>query len=143
MKESDFQTAFRDKNTMPGVFELKFCKGKSLPFSALAKHQEEALFAASSPEGLFHKITDQPVFAGSKVRFTKPKPFDCFRLRNMDAFVVVMWWVPRKKKKVYYIRIQNWILARKEARRKSITEKIAYRYAIKIDDYFKKKKAKI
>jgi len=143
MKESDFQTAFRDKNTIHGVFELKFCKGKSLPFSALAKHQEEALLAASSPEGLFHKITDQPIFAGSKVRFTKPKPFDCFRLRNMDAFVVVMWWVPRKKKKVYYIRIQNWILARKEARRKSITEKIAYRYAIKIDDYFKKKKAKI
>ena len=52
MKESDFQTAFRDKNTMPGVFELKFCKGKSLPFSALAAHQEEALLASSSKEGL-------------------------------------------------------------------------------------------
>ena len=142
MKESDFQTAFRDKNTIHGVFELKFCKGKSLPFSALAAHQETALLAASSHAGFFHKITDQPVFAGSKVRFTKPKPWDCFLLKNMDAFVVVMWWVPVKKKKAYYIRIQDWILAREKAGRKSITEKIAYRYAVKIDDYFKKKGVK-
>ena len=142
MKESDFQTAFRDKNTIHGVFELKLCKGKSLPFSALADHQETALLAASSPEGLFHKITDQPIFAGSKVRFTKPKPFDCFMLKNTNAYVVVMWWVPRKKKKAYYIRIQDWILASGKAGRKSITEDIARIYAVKVVDYFKKKKAK-
>ena len=143
MKESDFQTAFRDKNTIHGVFELKFCKGKSLPFSALVKHQEEALLEASSSEGVFHKITDQPIFKNedikTKTRFTKKKPFDCFLLKNTNAYVVVMWWVPRKKKKAYYIRIQDWILARGKAGRKSITEDIARIYAVKIEDYFKGK----
>ena len=77
MKESNFQTEFGKRNRVHGVFELKFCKGKSFPFKNIEEHQEKALLAASK-DGLYHKITDQPVFAGSGVRFTKLKPFDCF-----------------------------------------------------------------
>ena len=140
MREKDFQTQFAKKNTLSGVFELKFCKGTSLPFSSLAEHQEKALLAATSKEGLFHKITDAPFFkdAHNKMRFTRPKPFDAFFLANMDAYVVIMWWIPRKHKAVYYIKIQDWIEARNCVDRKSLTEPAAIKYATHIEDYFKK-----
>jgi penicillin-binding protein-related factor A (putative recombinase) len=138
MKERDFQTEFGKRNKIIGVFELKFCKGKSLPFSALADHQEKALLAASSSSGLYHKISDFPVFAGSKVRFNRPKPFDCVYLSNMDAYVVIMWWVPRKKKMVYYIDIDDFINMRDQADRKSITEEMAHGYSCTEKSYLKK-----
>jgi hypothetical protein len=138
MKEKHFQTEFGKRNKMIGVFELKFCKGKSLPFSALAEHQEKALLAASSSSGLYHKISDFPMFAGSKVRFNSPKPFDCVYLSNMDAYVVIMWWVPRKKKNVYYLWIRDWIDMRNEAGRKSATEEMADSYACRKESYLKR-----
>ena len=70
MKEKDFQTEFGKRNRIHGVFELKFCKGKSLPFKNLAEHQEKALLDASE-DGLYHKITDQPVYKDPKL-FTLP-----------------------------------------------------------------------
>ena len=108
MKERDFQTLFSKRNTLTGVFELKFVnetKRKSLPFSDLKIHQEQSLVAAHTGEGLFHKISDQPIFAGNKTRFTRKKPFDCLYLKRIDAYVVIMWWLPREKKMVYYINI--------------------------------------
>jgi len=138
MRESDFQTAFSKKNTIIGCFELKFCKGKSLPFSALAEHQEQALSAVSSTKGLFHKITDSPFFkdANNKMRFTRPKPFDCFFLNDTGAYVVIMFWEPRKKKNVYYIHIEDWIVMRETANRKSVTEDMADSHAYIKDNYF-------
>ena len=140
MKERDFQTEFAKRNKIIGVFELKFCKGTSLPFSALASHQEQALLDISSSSGLFHKITDSPFFKdpAGKMRFTKPKPFDCFYLAYTPAYVVVMFWQPRKKKKAYYIRIEDWIKLRKHAGRKSMTEEMAAFYAEGAQDYLKK-----
>jgi len=137
MKESNFQTEFGKRNILKGVFELKLCKGKSLPFSSVAKHQEEALIAASSKTGLFHKISDSPFFTDKKMRFTKPKPFDCFLLRDYPAFVVIMWWVPRKKKNVYYIHINDWIILKETAGRKSITEDMAFEACSLSEDYSK------
>ncbi|MCK4499490.1 hypothetical protein KAU11_03285 [Candidatus Babeliales bacterium] len=140
MREKDFQTQFAKKNTLSGVFELKFCKGTSLPFSSLAEHQEKALLAATSKEGLFHKITDAPFFkdAHNKMRFTRPKPFDCFYLQYIPAYVVVMWWEPRKKKNVYYIPIYAWISMRELVKRKSITEQMAEDGASRTESYLKK-----
>ena len=134
MKERDFQTQFSKRNIIHGVFELKFCKGKSLPFNALAEHQEKALLAVSG-DGLFHKITDQPVFANSGVRFTRPKPFDCFFLSQTMAYIVCMFWIPRKKKSVYYIKISDWIEMRERADRKSATEKMFLEHATIYEDY--------
>ena len=34
------------------------------------------------PLAFYHKISDSPIFKGSKMRFTLPKPFDCFFLLN-------------------------------------------------------------
>jgi len=138
MKESQFQTEFSKRNNLSGCFELKFCKGHSLPFSALAVHQERALLDASSEKGLFHKISDFPVFAGSKVRFNRPKPFDCFHLSNINAYVVVCFWIPRKKKRVFYIKIEHWIYMRDHATRKSMTESMAEEVCNLTVDYLKK-----
>ena len=141
MKERDFQTAFSKRNTVVGVFELKFCKGTSLPFKSVAEHQERALSHAACGDGLYHKITDSPFFKDPKgrMRFTKPKPFDCFFLRDINAYVVIMFWVSRKKKNVYYINIDDFIIMRDEADRKSITEKMAAEYAAVVVDYLEKR----
>lgn len=138
MKESNFQTEFGKKNKLEGVFELKFCKGKSLPFNVLAEHQKDALSDISSPRGLYYKLSDFPIFAGSKMRFNKKKPFDCFRLEQIDAYVVVMFWIPRKKKMVYYIAIESWLLMKALAQRKSATEGMCAESADYIVDYLKK-----
>lgn len=140
MREKDFQTQFAKRNTLSGVFELKFCKGTSLPFSSLAEHQEKALLATTSEEGLFHKITDAPFFkdAQNKMRFTRPKPFDCFYLQCTPAYIVIMFWKPRKKKNVYYIPIFAFVSMRESAERKSITESMAKESSSRIESYLKK-----
>lgn len=134
MKEKDFQTLFGKRNTIHGVFELKFTKGKSLPFNSLAEHQEKSLLKVTQG-GLYHKISDFPIFSGSGVRFNRPKPFDCFFLTQTMAYVVVMWWIPRKKKNVYYIKIEDWIETRSRASRKSITEDMALKSSTVFEDY--------
>ena len=134
MKESHFQTEFGKRNRIHGVFELKFCKGKSIPFNSLAEHQEKALLAVSK-DGLFHKISDFPVFANSGVRFNHPKPFDCFYLSQTMAYVVVMFWIPRRKKNVYYVKIQDWLQMREKATRKGATEKMIFKNSTIFEDY--------
>ena len=134
MKERDFQTLFSKRNTIHGVFELKFTKGKSLPFNSLAEHQEKALLDVAG-DGHFHKISDFPIFANSGARFNRPKPFDCFYLSQTMAFVVVMFWIPRKKKNVYYIKIEDWIEMRERAERKSATEEMILKNTTIFEDY--------
>lgn len=124
MKEKDIQQIFKNKNKKTGVFELKLCKGTSMAFDHVADHQIEALKAVSSDEGLYHKISDSPVSWGGQ-RFTKPKPFDCFVLKNQPAYVVICWYVPRKKKAFYYIPVQKFIEKRNSVERKSITEEMS------------------
>jgi len=138
LREKDFQTEFGKRNKIAGVFELKFTKGKSLPFSALAEHQKRALIAACGSDGLYHKISDFPIFSKSKARFNRPKPFDCFYLSQTMAYVVVMFWVSRKKKNVYYIKIEDWIRMRDRANRKSATEEMCLKHATIFEDYTKK-----
>lgn len=124
MVEKDIQQVFKNKNKMFGVFELKLCKGTSMAFNHVADHQIEALLAVSTEEGLYHKIADSPVSWGGQ-RFTKPKPFDCFVLRNIPAYVVICWYIPRKKKAFHYIPIRAFIEKRDTADRKSLTEQMS------------------
>lgn len=139
MKESNFQTEFGKRNKISGVFELKFCKGKSLPFKSVAEHQEQALLAATTEDGLYHKITDSPFFKDPKgrMRFTKPKPFDCFYLQYTPAYIVICFWEPRKKKNVYYIPIYTWTIMKELADRKSMTEQMAKDNSSRIESYLK------
>lgn len=123
MKEEDFQREFGKRNEIYGVFELKISKGKSIRFDAVKEHQRKALLAVSSTKGLYHKIADPPVFYGMRTRFNAKRPFDCFFVREQDAYVVVMFYEPRVKKNVYYVRIEDWIRAEDLSPKKSITEK--------------------
>lgn len=124
MKEKNFQTEFSKRNTIKGVFELKLSKGCSIRFDSVKEHQVSALLSAQSDKGLFHKISDSlPIFGGNKhMRFTAKKPFDCFLIENYPAYVVVMFYTPRKRKNVYYIPIDTWLSLKKNSDKKSIRE---------------------
>ena len=140
--EKNFQQEFKTNNTLYGCFELKLCKGKSIPFASVAEHQIKALLAVQSQKGLYHKISDQPVSiqeesAKKKMRFTRPKPFDCFYLGNFPGYVVIMFYLLRKKKNVYYIPIDDFLAMREAATRKSITEAMAEDYCYKKKNYLK------
>ena len=121
MKEKDIQTIFRDTNKVRGVFELKLCKDNALPFNAVKEHQRIALLNVSGDTGFFYKIPDSPIFAGSKTRFSGLKPFDCFALSNIPAYVVICFYTPRKYKRFFYILIRDFLDEEMFSCRKSLT----------------------
>lgn len=137
MKEKDIQRLFGKQNKVHGVFELKLCKGKSLSFDSVADHQIKALLQVEGSVGLYHKISDSPVSWQKNMRFTAPKPFDCMFLKDTPAYVVVVFYVPSKKKTAYYIPIHEFVNMRTavesgglgEKPRKSFTEPHAEVYA--------------
>jgi len=99
-------------------YELKICKGISLPFNAVKEHQVANLVDCETDSGLFYKIQDMHAANG----FADPKPFDCFYTCNTKAFIVIWFYKPRQPKIFYKIPIFEWIGASKGATRKSITE---------------------
>jgi hypothetical protein len=90
----------------PGAaFELKQA-GSSLPFSALAPHQEEALLAAKHREILYKAPDDSAGF----------KPFDLFYLKGAQAYVVIFF-----SQRFSVIDIDTFLAERARSPRKSIT----------------------
>jgi len=136
MKESDVQRLFGKQNKLFGAFELKFTKGKSISFDAVADHQIKSLLAISGA-GLYHKLIDPPIFPGMRTRFNAPRPFDCFNLREVPAYIVAVFYEPNKKKTAYYIPILEFLNMKQavengslgEKPRKSFTEPHAEVYA--------------
>jgi len=110
MKEKDFQSYFnkwlKAVHRQTGLFELKQTKTSSLPYSALALHQEQALLQAKHGTLVF-KIPD----CGYQ------NPADCFSLSGVPAFVVVKF--PEGS---YGIDIDDFIRQRDSSDRKSLTE---------------------
>lgn len=122
------------KNNPPdktAVYELKICKGNSMPFNQVKQHQIEALLQAKECN-LYHKIADNPIFAGHKTRFTFPKPFDCLNIYKAEAYIVICYYKPRKKKEFILIDIEDFIMADFNSDRKSLTEEQAKKIATKI-----------
>lgn len=103
------------------VYELKICKGTSLPFNALAPHQEEALLKAYQG-GFYYRIADIPWGRDSSFRFTPPKPFDSIAIVRVQSFVVVWFYHPGQKKVFIKIPIETFIKERETSTRKSLTE---------------------
>jgi len=136
MKESDVQRLFGKQNRLFGAFELKFTKGKSISFEAVAAHQIKSLLAISN-NGLYHKLIDPPIFPGMKTRFNAPRPFDCFNLKDIPAYIVAVFYEPNKKKTAYYIPIEDYVMMQEQVEagnmggkpRKSFTEPHAEAYA--------------
>jgi hypothetical protein len=118
--ESDPKNAWNFGNN--AALEAKLMRGTSLPFSALAEHQEKALLEVRE-KPLFYKITDSPVFKGMKSRFTAPKPFDMFIL-NSPGFVVVFRYIKgqrEKERQAVIVDIIDWVKLREGSERKSAT----------------------
>lgn len=103
------------------AWELKICKGPSIAFNHVADHQIKALRQVKG-RGVYHKIQDMPFIqsAGSKMRFTKPKPFDCFYVKG-EAYVVILFYEPRVSKVMCFIDIDVWVKERDASERKSLT----------------------
>lgn len=119
--EKDFQSLFTSwvkseikngRHNISSVFELKLKKkGQRLSFrSDFQPHQLPAL-EKTQRECIFHKISDQSFGY---------KPFDCF-VACGNAFVVVLWYEPRKPKQFVMIPIQK-LLDYMNTGAKSITE---------------------
>lgn len=119
MVERKFQTLFlnwlRHQSKLgTAVFELKLTKEGSLPFTALREHQFQAL-QSSKHRRLAYKIADDSVGF---------KPFDCFQMRGVPAYVVISFYT-RGTKKFYMIDVDAWEEEWKASKRKSLTEKRA------------------
>ena len=95
---------------MEGVFELKLEKGKSFAFNKVKDHQVKALSEAKH-YGLYHKINDLPVYAGSMTKFANPKPFDCLFIKQ-PAYIVIGFYKLRQKIETYIIDIDRFIEVR-------------------------------
>lgn len=99
-------------------YELKICKGTSLPFNSVKEHQVNNLVNCETDSGMFYKIPDMAAMNG----YASVKPFDCFYTCNTKSYVVIWFYKPRQPKVFYKIPIFEWIGACKGATRKSITE---------------------
>lgn len=91
------------------AIEVKLARQKSLPFAALAEHQEHALTLVTG-DGMAFKIPD--------CGFTNP--FDGFVLKNEMAYVAVIF-----HPHTYFIPIWRWVEERDTSKRKSLTEERA------------------
>lgn len=115
-QEKDMQSLFTKyiKQNYPhsAVFELKISKTKSLAFKRVEPHQITALKKAKHT-CVYHKISDFSPEA---------KPFDAFQVCNTPAFLVILFYKPRKPKTTYWIDIDDWYFHTKISLKKSITE---------------------
>lgn len=107
------------------VYELKICKGNSLPFSSIDEHQYHHLERAKRG-GFYHKITDQPWGMTSNIRYTSKKPFDCMWIRGLESYLIVWFYKPRKQKIFYQIDIDSLLKMKETCGRKSMTEAMAH-----------------
>lgn len=101
------------------AFELKICKENRFSFDKVAKHQIEALKAVEL-DGIYHKISDSPIYSGMKTRFTAKKPFDCFVLKG-KGLIVICWWKKSKLKELHFIQVYAFEEKKKTSKMKSIT----------------------
>lgn len=123
--EANMQTSFTAYCKKPSngiktaAFELKITKTPSLAFSRVEEHQRTGLLRASGDDGSFKKLTDLSIDS---------KPYDAYMLKGEKAYVVIMFYKPRKPKVVYLIEIHDFLECEETYDRKSMTEEIARQY---------------
>ena len=120
MKEKDVQSAlgrYIKKNPFPFscLMELKLCKTSTFSFSHIRDNQFDGLFNAKH-KGIYHKMSDQS---------RGLKPADSFWLMGVPAYLIICFYVPRKKKKTVWIDIDVLLHEMRTCGRKSITEERA------------------
>ena len=120
MKEKNFQVTFshwlKSVHRQTGAFELKVAKNESLPFSAVAPHQLQALEQVRYGTFVF-KIPDMGL----------QNPYDCFCFTRQPAWVVVKY-----EKFFCLISIDVFLLEMERTVRKSLTAKRAEEIASEV-----------
>lgn len=139
MKERDMQVFWgrhisKHAPQTTKVWELKFSKTRSIRFDDIKDHQRQALLSAKH-NGLFHRITDQPWMKDRPYPFTFKKPFDCFFLSKVEAYVLVWFYIPRKKKIFIEIEIDAFLHMEQKSKKKSFTEEevLNFGQSVKLD----------
>jgi hypothetical protein len=122
MKESQITINWKhfiekNKPNKTETYELKLVnleKTKSFAFNRVAEHQ--ILGLQTSLEGLWLKIADTTSLSG----FTNQKPFDVIWIKSYEAYVIVVFYMPRKFKKAVLIPINDFVKLKEVFPRKSI-----------------------
>ena len=126
-KEKDFQSDFtrwlREKAHLYGmnktfVYELKITHEKRISFSRVEEHQITSLKKAKN-SCIRHKISDQAMGF---------HPFDGGQWCMVPAYIIILWYIPRKPKVPIWIDIDDFIHLQETHDKKSIT----YQDAIKV-----------
>lgn len=124
-KEKDFQSDFtawirheRNKGNFDYsfAFELKISDSQRLAFSKIEPHQYTSLKRAAL-DCVYHKISDQSLSF---------KPFDGFQICRVPAFLIILFYEPRKPKEPVFIPILKLLeFMEKNPSKKSITKEEA------------------
>ena len=125
-REAVFQTLFKRWIQArwqggPAVFELKRTLTFRIPLSDVKGHQIEAL-SASHGKGLYYKIPDDSYGL---------KPFDCFFLKDIEAYVVIAFGPTLKR--FHLIPIDAWQKLCAEDGRKSVHEDDLDGISVRVD----------
>ena len=99
------------KNSAPAVKN-----NKPFAFRQVPEHQIYGLQQAKL--GQYVKLQDMAARNG----FANRKPYDCLWVKTSNAWIVVFFYHPRKKKKFYAIEVKDFIKLKKTWKRKSIRE---------------------
>lgn len=119
-REASFQTKFnrwlryeykKRDSVVSAAFELKVATSASLSFAEVRLHQKESLHS-SKHSRLVYKIPDDSIGY---------KPFDCFILHAVAAYVVVQY----PSGLFYLIDIDAWYAEENNSKRRSLTEERA------------------
>lgn len=123
MTERDFYPVWKKyvESSRPSKSELyevklvNMIKTKSFSFRQVEEYQVEGLLG--SLEGRFIRIMDQPFTEGG---FQQKKLCDSLWIPSCNAYIVVIFWYPRKIKTAVMIPIWEFIKLRSTWKKKSI-----------------------
>ena len=127
MTEKTFQSIFSKwiKQNYPysAVFELKVVdldKKKSISFSKDFQPHQIPMLQQAKHGCVYKKLSDiDPSL----------KPFDSFQCCFVPAFIVILFYQKRKKKIMYWVDVDMWLLMQENADRKSATEEMVIEYS--------------
>lgn len=86
------------------AMEIKITKTPRFSVNSVKQHQIDGLLGAL--HGLWYRLPDQPWVSGG---FQQKKVFDALWVVASEAYVVPVFYVPRKKKVAYFIPIKEFL----------------------------------
>ena len=125
-QEKNMQSLFtkwlKNNGKESAAYELKITHTNTLPFSKIAPHQYTELLKVRMGVQV-HKISDSAIGY---------KPYDCYSLYRSPAYLVVMFYKPRQKKKAYLIDILDLLEIKETPGKKSLREEDCIKYGKEI-----------